>query len=54
MFQEGALWPHLTVVQHVAFGLEQQGMSAADIARRVAVVGARLELADRADVARRR
>src|SRR4029453_10771326 len=48
VFQEGALWPHMTAVQHVAFGLEQQGMSAEDIARRVAVVGTRLELTDRA------
>ena len=37
VFQEGALWPHMTAVQHVAFGLEQQGMSAEDIAQRVAV-----------------
>ncbi|HVG79699.1 MAG TPA: ABC transporter ATP-binding protein [Patescibacteria group bacterium] len=48
VFQEGALWPHMTAVQHVAFGLEQQGMSAEDIAQRVAVVGTRLELTDRA------
>ena len=48
VFQEGALWPHMTAVQHVAFGLEQQGMSPEDIERRVAVVGARLELCDRA------
>jgi ABC-type Fe3+/spermidine/putrescine transport system ATPase subunit len=45
VFQEGALWPHLTVREHVAFGLEQQGMAAAEVARRVAVVCARLELA---------
>ena len=32
VFQEGALWPHLTVREHVAFGLEQQGMAPADIA----------------------
>src|SRR2546427_7149303 len=24
VFQEGALWSHLTVAQHIAFGLEQQ------------------------------
>jgi ABC-type Fe3+/spermidine/putrescine transport system ATPase subunit len=44
VFQEGALWPHLTVRQHVAFGLEQQGMAAAEVARRVEVVAARLDL----------
>ena len=49
VFQEGALWPHLTVREHVAFGLVQQGMAAADIAQRVAVVMARLGLAAGAD-----
>jgi putative spermidine/putrescine transport system ATP-binding protein len=44
VFQEGALWPHLTVRQHVAFGLEQQEMTAADVARREDVVIARLGL----------
>ena len=44
VFQDGALWPHLTVRQHVAFGLEQQGMTAGDIARRIEVVTGRLEL----------
>jgi ABC-type Fe3+/spermidine/putrescine transport system ATPase subunit len=44
VFQDGALWPHLTVRQHVAFGLEQQKMAAAEIARRVEVVTGRLEL----------
>jgi ABC-type Fe3+/spermidine/putrescine transport system ATPase subunit len=49
VFQEGALWPHLTVRQHVAFGVEQQGMAAAEVARRVEVVAARLELTARLD-----
>ena len=44
VFQEGALWPHLTVREHVAFGLEQQGLAAADVARRVEVVATRLGL----------
>jgi ABC-type Fe3+/spermidine/putrescine transport system ATPase subunit len=44
VFQEGALWPHLTVREHVAFGLEQQGLAAADLARRVEVVTTRLGL----------
>src|SRR5438128_2675845 len=45
VFQEGALWPHLTVAQHIAFGLEQQGLAAAEIARKVATVVGRLGLA---------
>ena len=44
VFQEGALWPHMTVRQHVAFGLEQRGLGAADVDRRVAVVVGRLGL----------
>jgi ABC-type Fe3+/spermidine/putrescine transport system ATPase subunit len=44
VFQEGALWAHMSARAHVAFGLEQQGMSAADIERRVGVVLARLGL----------
>jgi ABC-type Fe3+/spermidine/putrescine transport system ATPase subunit len=49
VLQEGALWPHLTVRQHVAFGLEQQGMAGADVARRVALVLGRLQLEACAD-----
>jgi len=49
VFQDGALWPHLTVRQHVAFGLEQQGMIPVDVAGRVEVVVARLGLADAID-----
>jgi ABC-type Fe3+/spermidine/putrescine transport system ATPase subunit len=45
VFQDGALWPHLTVREHVAFGLEQQGLAADDVARRVEVVATRLGLA---------
>jgi putative spermidine/putrescine transport system ATP-binding protein len=44
VFQEGALWPHLTVAQHVAFGLEAQGLSAAEIERRVSTALGRLGL----------
>jgi ABC-type Fe3+/spermidine/putrescine transport system ATPase subunit len=47
VFQEGALWPHMTAAEHVAFGLEQQGLAAAEIARRVDVVLSRLGIADR-------
>jgi ABC-type Fe3+/spermidine/putrescine transport system ATPase subunit len=46
VFQEGALWPHLTARQHVAFGLEAQGVAAADVARRVSTVLGRLGLSD--------
>jgi len=45
VFQEGALWRHMSVREHVAFGLEQQGMRADDIARRVETVLGRLGLA---------
>ena len=36
MFQSYALFPHMNVEQNVAFGLKQDGMPKADIARRVA------------------
>jgi putrescine transport system ATP-binding protein len=36
MFQSYALFPHLSVARNVAFGLEQEGWSKAEIARRVA------------------
>ena len=45
VFHEGALWPHLTVREHVAFGLVQQGIAPADIDRQVDVVLARLGIA---------
>jgi putrescine transport system ATP-binding protein len=35
MFQSYALFPHMSVEQNVAFGLRQDGMGKADIARRV-------------------
>jgi len=35
MFQSYALWPHLTVAQNVAFGLEERKRPAAEIAHRV-------------------
>jgi ABC-type Fe3+/spermidine/putrescine transport system ATPase subunit len=49
VFHLGALWPHLSVRQHVEFGLDQHGMSAPDIARRVEVVLQRLGLAEARD-----
>ena len=35
MFQSYALWPHLTVAQNVAFGLEERKVPRAEIVRRV-------------------
>ena len=45
VFQEGALWPHVSVREHVAFGLRRQGMGATEIDRRVETVLRRLGLA---------
>ena len=45
VFQDGALWPHLGVAAHVAFGLEQQGLPRADVGRKVETVLRRLGLA---------
>ncbi len=36
MFQSYALWPHMTVAENVAFGLEQRKMSRPEIRKRVA------------------
>jgi len=36
MFQSYALWPHMTVAQNVAFGLEERKVSARETAERVA------------------
>jgi ABC-type Fe3+/spermidine/putrescine transport system ATPase subunit len=44
VFQEGALWPHLSVGEHVAFGLRYQGMPPTEIASRVETVLRRLGL----------
>jgi iron(III) transport system ATP-binding protein len=35
MFQSYALWPHMTVAENVAFGLEQRKVSTAEIRKRV-------------------
>lgn len=45
VFQDGALWPHMAVREHVAFGLRQQGVPADEITRRVGTVLGRLRLA---------
>ena len=49
VFHEGALWPHLTVREHVAFGLEKQGMVAPEIEDKIQVVLRRLGIGDVAD-----
>ncbi len=38
MFQSYALWPHMTVAQNVAFGLEERKVAAKEIEQRVAAV----------------
>jgi ABC-type Fe3+/spermidine/putrescine transport system ATPase subunit len=49
VFHDGALWPHLTVREHVAFGLEQHGMTSPEIDRKLDTVLTRLGLAEVAD-----
>jgi iron(III) transport system ATP-binding protein len=51
VFQNYALWPHMTVAQNVAFGLEERRLPRADINRRTA---AALELVGLADYGARR
>jgi iron(III) transport system ATP-binding protein len=51
VFQNYALWPHMTVAKNVAFGLERRRLPKAEIARKVADV---LELVDLAVFADRR
>jgi ABC-type Fe3+/spermidine/putrescine transport system ATPase subunit len=46
VFQEGALWPHMSVREHVAYGLVHQRMTAPDIERRLEQVLRRLGLAE--------
>ena len=38
VFQSYALWPHMTVAQNVAYGLELRKLARADIARKVAAI----------------
>jgi iron(III) transport system ATP-binding protein len=51
VFQNYALWPHMTVAQNVAFGLEERKLPRADVARKVA---AALELVGLAEYGSRR
>ena len=48
MFQSYALWPHMTLAQNVAFGLEMRKIPRAEIKRRVMEALERVHLADRA------
>src|SRR5256885_17039784 len=45
VFQEGALWRHVSVREHVAFGLQAHGVAADEVERRVSTVLGRLGLA---------
>jgi ABC-type Fe3+/spermidine/putrescine transport system ATPase subunit len=49
VFHQGALWPHLTVRQHVAFGLEELRLGRDEIERRIEMVTTRLGLAAERD-----
>src|SRR6186713_1367940 len=51
VFQNYALWPHLTVAQNVAFGLEERRLPRAEVARKTA---AALELVGLKDFGQRR
>ena len=51
VFQNYALWPHMTVAQNVAFGLEERKLPRADITRRTA---AALDLVGLSDYGARR
>ena len=46
MFQGYALWPHMTVAENVAFGLEQRGVNRADREARVRRVLEQVRIAD--------
>ena len=44
MFQSYALWPHMTVAQNVAFGLEERKVAAREIGERVAAALASVKM----------
>ena len=48
VFQDLALWPHLTVHGNLSFGLRSRGVSGTDRAARIAAILDRLGLADKA------
>jgi len=49
VFQSYALWPHMTVAQNVAFGLEMRKFPKADVAKRVAEALSMVRMSDRAN-----
>ncbi len=49
VFQGYALWPHLTVRENVAFGLEVRGIAKSELAQRVDEALALVKMTDRAD-----
>jgi iron(III) transport system ATP-binding protein len=49
VFQNYALWPHLTVAENVGYGLEVRGVPRAERARRVAEALATVQMQDYAD-----
>src|SRR5574341_791288 len=54
VFQNYALWPHMTIFQNVAYGLRLQKVAGADIQRRVRKVLELVEIGNLADVESRR
>jgi iron(III) transport system ATP-binding protein len=48
VFQSYALWPHMSVAENVAFGLEMRRLPKSEISKRVAEVLATVKLTDRA------
>ena len=49
VFQSYALWPHMTVSENVAFGLEMRKMANTKIGKRVAEALAMVQMTDRAE-----
>jgi ABC-type Fe3+/spermidine/putrescine transport system ATPase subunit len=54
VFQNYALWPHMTIFENVAYGLRLQKVPAAEIRRRVLKVLERVEIGNLADVETRK
>lgn len=50
VFQSYALWPHMTIEENVAFGLEMRKVSRTEIKRRVLEALERVHMADRAKI----
>ena len=49
VFQSYALWPHMTIAENVAFGLDMRHVAKSESRRRVTEALARVHMADRAD-----